>query len=166
MFQIVVDFPKAALDLSEFKKADYDVDDIAGFLDSLCDKLSDPHNLVFRISGFGDHSWPVDSRYDLPIFLEQLPTAIQALRSDSNFEIDFCGQGIERKVAFSIESDAVHARCQSFSSWQPQPTVETLEKQDLSMMFRNSMSSLLSFIEDHFPEMLNHPILTKWKNSQ
>lgn len=166
MLDITVDFSKAALRLSEFKTTDHARDDITGFLDSLCDKLSDPHNAVFKISGFGDANWPVDSLYDLPVFLEQLPSAIQALRSDVGFEIDFYSQGMGRNIIFSVDGNTVYAKCQSLSSWQPNPTVEALSKQDLRAMLEASMNSLISFVEDNFPEDLSNPIFIKWKNFQ
>ncbi|MYT26914.1 hypothetical protein GTW69_42750, partial [Streptomyces sp. SID7760] len=59
-----------------------------------CQLLSDT-DARFIVSGFGQEEWPVNISYDLSSVIEQLPAAIDALRSGSPAEIDLYGQGIE-----------------------------------------------------------------------
>ncbi|WKV76510.1 hypothetical protein AW27_033385 [Streptomyces sp. PCS3-D2] len=59
-----------------------------------CQLLSDT-DALFVVSGFGQEEWPVSISYDLSSVIEQLPVAIDALRSGLLAEIDLYGQGIE-----------------------------------------------------------------------
>ncbi|WP_328792067.1 hypothetical protein [Streptomyces sp. NBC_00273] len=53
--------------------------------------------------------------------IEQLPEAIDSLRSDRSAEIDFYGQGIERRLTFVPAGDTTESRCSSGTARRPDP---------------------------------------------
>lgn len=82
----------------------------------------------FFVSGFGQEAWPVNVSYGLSSVIEQLPEAIDSLRSGRSAEIDFYGQGIERRLTFVPAGDTTQIRCSSGTTWRPDPDVEVLSR--------------------------------------
>ncbi|MFB6578637.1 hypothetical protein ACFCYC_14650 [Streptomyces sp. NPDC056402] len=82
----------------------------------------------FFVSGFGQEAWPVNVAYDLSSVIEQLPGAIGSLGSGRSAEIDFYGQGIERRLTFVPAGDTTEIRCSSGTAWRPDPDVEVLSR--------------------------------------
>ncbi|MFE1869956.1 hypothetical protein ACFW9N_03510 [Streptomyces sp. NPDC059496] len=82
----------------------------------------------FFVSGFGQEAWPVSVSYDLSSVIEQLPEAIDSLRSGRSAEIDFYGQGIERRLTFVPAGDTTEIRCSSGTAWRPDPDVDVLSR--------------------------------------
>ncbi|MFI8266252.1 MULTISPECIES: hypothetical protein [unclassified Streptomyces] len=92
-----------------------------------CQLLSDT-DARFLVSGFGQEEWPVNISYDLSSVIEQLPSAIDALRSGRPAEIDLYGQGIERRLTFVPAGEATEIRCASGTAWRPDPDREVLSR--------------------------------------
>ncbi|MFJ3173808.1 hypothetical protein ACIPJK_23915 [Streptomyces roseus] len=94
-----------------------------------CQLLSDT-DARFIVSGFGQEEWPVNISYDLSSVIEQLPAAIDALRSGSPAEIDLYGQGIERRLTFVPAKETTEIRCASGTAWRPDPDREVLSRSE------------------------------------
>ena len=139
--------------------------DVRSILMDVCKLLAGKLN--FSASGFGQAVWPVDVSTDLPIFLEQLPSARNALAAGQSGQIDFYEQGLERSLIFSVEgADACRVTCQSWSSWQPDPTEETLELRRLQEMLANVQATFLRAMEAAFPALRDHPWLLIWQKGE
>ncbi|NED44980.1 hypothetical protein G3I65_34185 [Amycolatopsis sp. SID8362] len=102
----------------------------------LCVVLDDS-DCVFEIGGFGQSEWPVDVRYDLSTFMEQLPEALERIRSGFPAEIDLYGQGIERSLRFEVDGDFVNVSCVSRTNWIPDPDIETIDLSKLLAMLES-----------------------------
>lgn len=94
--------------------SDYEISD-------LCERLTDLNAITFRVSGFGQKCWPVDTRIDLPVFLEQLTHAIKFLNDKQSFAINFYEQGIERSIEFEFIKSCTKIKCTSGTKWTPNP---------------------------------------------
>jgi hypothetical protein len=141
---------------------DYDpeLDDIRSILVDLCRRLE--KQAEFVVSGFGQQRWPVDVGTDLPIFLEQLPEILQAVRSRSSTEIELYGQGIERTINLDPVGDSYVATCSSSGVWQPQPVVEQIQGERLEAMLNRVQENFLSFVRRASPALSKHEWLRAW----
>ena len=85
----------------DFSTRTYDPndDDVRSILMDVCRAIGQRGEFV--VSGFGQNSWPVDVQTDLPVFLEQLPSALLAVSKCAMAEIDFYEQGVERSIALA-----------------------------------------------------------------
>lgn len=98
-----------------------------------CDLLSRT-DARFHIGGFGSDDWHLDIRYDLSVFMEQLPDLAQAIAERSEHELNLYSQGVERSLIFHPGADSVQIRCISGTSWVPEPDVEVISFPDLTSM--------------------------------
>ena len=135
-----------------------DSDDKISFLYELCDTLSSLDNSDFVVSGFGQDNWPVDVETDLPILLEQLGEIGSFLKNEKQeLKISFYEQGIERDLLFKNEGQNVRISCQSFGSWEPQFTDETMQIDEFKLMLETFINNFDSCLERCLPNF--HP---KW----
>jgi hypothetical protein len=72
---------------------DPELEDIRAILAEVCEVLEG--HVQFLVSGFGQDPWPVDVWKDLTASMEQLPTALRAVKSGQDAEIHFYEQGID-----------------------------------------------------------------------
>jgi hypothetical protein len=139
-------------------------DDVRSILMDVCNLLAS--KLSFSVSGFGQAVWPVDASADLPIFMEQLPSVLNALIEGHSGQIDFYEQGLERSLIFSIEGDACRVTCQSWSSWQPNPAEESLELGKLQEMLAGVKVAFLGAMRAAFPALRDHPWVLIWERGE
>jgi hypothetical protein len=136
-------------------------DDFDSVVMTLCLVLGET-DAAFRIGGFGEPNWPVDVRYDLSTFVEQLPEALASLSSGSETEIDLYGQGIERTLRFCPEGDVVRITCDSRTLWRPNPEVEVVPQGQLVVMFTLIATEFAESLRMVWPRYLAYPPFKDW----
>jgi hypothetical protein len=135
-------------------------DDVRSILIDVCEAIADVTE--FAVSGFGEEVWPVDVSIDLPIFLEQLPVALRAIEEGEAAEINFYEQGLERSISLTPIDGAYLATCASRTSWQPNPTVESLDRSDLERMLLQTRDVFMEALMRVRPDLHNHPWIRQW----
>lgn len=111
-------------------------DDLEGYeakVMAACELL-DKAGLRFRMSGFGLDDWRLDTRYDLSIFVEDLPDILDALTRREEYEFFFSSQGVQRILTFVPAGDSVRIKCSSMTAWVPNPAVEEMVRAELVAM--------------------------------
>ena len=139
---------------------DPELDDIRSILADVCDFAEGKGK--FMVSGFGQDPWAVDVRTDLLVLLEQLPGALVAIASGARFEIYFYEQGIERKIGFAPAQESYIAECLSYSKWQPNPAVETMDRTSLVRMLTAVRDEFMRFMSSCCPDLVMHPWVQSW----
>lgn len=135
-------------------------DDVRSILIDICEILEPTTD--FLISGFGQNRWPVDVRTDLPVFLEQLPLALRAVSEGSSTDIDFYEQGIERSIALTPAGDRYLATCSSWTNWQPNPAVETIDRWELEEMLLSVREVFMRALGETSTQLSRHPWILQW----
>ncbi len=148
----VSDFPIRAYDPNE--------DDVRSILTDVCRAIGERSEFV--VSGFGQERWPVDVETDLPVFLEQLPSALRAVHEGVSTDIDFYEQGIERAIALEPAGRKYLATCTSRTRWQPNPTVEEMPVDELGEMLLAAREAFMRTLTDMAPELSIHPWILQW----
>ncbi|MGW8777569.1 hypothetical protein ACWGNM_05800 [Streptomyces sp. NPDC055796] len=126
-----------------------------------CQLLSDT-DARFVVSGFGQEEWPVNVSYDLSSVIEQLPAAIDALRSGRPAEIDLYGQGIERRLTFVPAGDATEIRCTSGTAWRPDPDREVLSRAGALELLTDLARDFGAALRRAAPEVALRTPFAKW----
>lgn len=140
---------------------DPDEDDVRSILMGVCDALGSGSE--FAVAGFGQDVWPVDVRTDLPVFLEQVPTALRAIKEGKSAEIDFYEQGLERSIAFEPDGDKYMATCRTWSTtWQPNPSIEEISADSLEQMLSAAQGEFLRVLTIMSPSLANHSWIEDW----
>lgn len=122
----------------------------------LCRALGET-DCAFNIAGFGQTEWPVDVRYDLSTFVEQLPELLSRIRAGRSTEVDLYGQGVERTLRFDVEGDRIAATCVSRTGWIPEPPREELDCSELLEMLESvalEFAKSLRLVWPHCAEMV------------
>ena len=132
-------------------------DDVRSILVDVCRKIA-PGGGQFVVSGFGQDPWPVDVQTDLPVFLEQLPQILRAIHDKTVVEIDFYEQGIERSIALSPDGESYVAVCTSGTTWQPNPSTERIDREDLEEMLTAAKEVFMRALR----EMASRPWVRCW----
>lgn len=128
---------KGAVDSCDMPEYDAEIDDHRSLLINVCEIIQTKNLGIFRVGGFGEDCWPVDIATDLPVFLEQLPQALESLDAANSFEIDFYEQGIERILFFSPYGEQNwKIACASQTSWIPDPETVVLGGGSLEVMLQ------------------------------
>ena len=135
-------------------------DDVRSILMDVCRAIAARSEFV--VSGFGQERWPVDVETDLPVFLEQLPSALRAVYDGMTTDIDFYEQGIERAVALEPVDRKYLATCTSRTRWQPSPTVEEVPREELEEMLLTAREAFMRTLGDMAPELSSHPWIRQW----
>jgi hypothetical protein len=91
-----------------------------------------------------------------------LPSALRALASDAPFEIDFYEQGVQRKVAFEPSGNDYVATCLSYGDWNPNPSVETLDRASLETMLVTIQTQFIQAFRAAAPNLVAHPWVHGW----
>ncbi len=127
----------------------------------LCAVLAE-NECSFEVSGFGQLEWPVDVKYDLSTFVEQLPEALRGIRDRTSAEIDFYGQGLERRLIFEFKGELVNISCESRTNWVPKPNVEEIGYQELLSMLESVASKFASSLRLVWPQLENKDPFCNW----
>lgn len=143
---------------------DMDLDNITSILFDVCEFLEDFGK--FKVSGFGQKSWPVTIGTDFAVFLEQLPELIQAVSSGMPAEIDFYEQGIERVLTLSPKLETYIISCSSRTSWQPDPQNEHVDQASLILMLSKVQDEFIGFLSAAAPDLIEHPWVKIWINGK
>lgn len=152
----VQDFPEPLLHYTN------ELDDIHSILIDICDILADTSASEFVVSGFGQASWPVDVRTDLPVLLGQIPNAISSIDLGAPFSLDFYEQGLERTIHFTPQGETYSARCESYTDWRPDPAIEAIDASHLRKMLSDVRGGLMSFLSIKAPRAAAHPWMRAW----
>lgn len=158
--QIELHMPVRPLANVHVRTYDPELDDVRSILTDVCDLAGQQSQ--FLVSGFGQHSWPVDAKTDLVVLLEQLPEALIAVSESAPFEIDFYEQGIERKVVFSPEGNRYTASCFSYGKFKPNPAIHHIDRDSLSQMLTSVRDEFVRFMRSNCPGLLSHPWMRDW----
>ncbi|OGB33215.1 MAG: hypothetical protein A3F78_08610 [Burkholderiales bacterium RIFCSPLOWO2_12_FULL_61_40] len=146
------DFPSRTYDLNE--------DDVRSILMDVCRAIGPRGEFV--VSGFGQERWPVDVETDLPVFLEQLPSALRAVSEGVTADLDFYEQGIERSIVLEPANDKYMATCTSRTDWQPTPVVEEMLVQELEEMLLAVREEFMLALVSMAPDLARHPWIRQW----
>lgn len=146
----------------EFISRPYDpkTDDIRSIIGDICQAMAVRSR--FLVAGFGQDRWPVDVEVDLPVFLEQLPRALRAISDGDATEIDFYEQGIERSISLTPLGNRYSAACVSRTSWQPNPSIEQIDRNVLEEMMLTVREEFMRAVADIAPGLVAHPWLRSW----
>lgn len=142
------------------REYDPDEDDIRSILMDVCQAIGEQSDFV--VSGFGQERWPVDVKTDLPIFLEQLPSALRGVHDGVAADIDFYEQGIERSIALEPADQKYLVTCVSRTHWQPNPTIEEIPSEDLEEMLLSAREAFMRVLADMAPQLPSHPWILQW----
>ena len=139
---------------------DADEDDVRSILMDVCRAIG-PRS-EFIVTGFGQDVWPVDVETDLPVFLEQLPSALRAVNEGMTADIDFYEQGIERTIVLEPACGRYLATCTSRTSWQPNPMIEEIASEKLEEMLLVAREAFMRALAEMAPELARHPWILQW----
>ena len=158
--RIELRLPGAAPGQLQVRTYDPELDDVRSIFTDVTDVAAEQG--TFTISGFGQSQWPVDVWVDLNVVLEQLPQALAAIRLGASFEIDFYEQGAQRKVVFTPEEKGYIATCLSYTTWEPDPAVERLDRESLATMLLAVRDEFMQYVRGCSPDLAQHPLLQAW----
>ena len=139
-----------------------EVDDIRSILADICQFIDNICH--FKISGFGQNSWPVTMNTDLPVLLEQLPKVLKAVSLGNSTEIAFYEQGIERIIVLHSIEDFYELSCLSQTNWQPDPKVEHINTINLIEMIANFLEKFTHLVCSIAPQLAKHQWFKDWLN--
>jgi hypothetical protein len=147
-------------DMNEY---DNELDDGRSVISDICEILADTEKIIFYVSGFGDESWPVDCRFDLPIIIEQLPEIVSKINNkDYNFKLDFYEQGIEREIIFIDDAEVVNLECISRNGWVPEPSRIEIKKENISTIFQKFYEDFILFSTVLCKNLVSHHLFKEW----
>lgn len=92
---------------THFRAYDTELDDIRSILMDACRLLE--HHVIFVVSGFGQDRWPVDTGTDLPVFLEQLPHVLKAVKDRDRLLEMLCALSDDFMVLITALSPCIAA---------------------------------------------------------
>lgn len=135
-------------------------DDVRSILIDVCRATESQSEFV--LSGFGQQRWPVDVGTDLPVFLEQLPSALHAVNQNMATTVDFYEQGVERSISLEPLGRGYIATCASQTDWQPNPTTEDIPGDELADMLLAARDAFMSVLVETAPDLAKHPWIRNW----
>jgi hypothetical protein len=136
------------------------LEDVRSILVDVCGKIG--RGGEFVVSGFGQDPWPADVRTDLPVFLEQLPEILRAIHGMTVVEIEFYEQGLQRSIELSPDGDSYVAVCRSGMTWQPNPSIERIDRKDLEEMLTAAKEEFMRAFREMAPGLAEHPWVRRW----
>lgn len=141
-------------------------DDVRSILAHVCDELARMEGVEFLVRSFHQAAWPVSVDVDLAVLLEQLPSAVTAVRQGGSFVIDFFAQGIERVLRFERQEDMYRVTCVSREAgWVPQWDVEWIVRSELRDMLSALSIEFLRLARARCPEDVCHPWFVDWSKA-
>jgi hypothetical protein len=145
------------------KHYDQELDDPGSILDDVCSALAENGRTTFVMSAFGQDRWPVDSRTDLCVVLEQLPSLIGDLQQQMPSRLDLYEQGLERRLSFSPQGEETEIHCTSLTKWRPDPESIRISTPEL---LENLASFLRSFCDLLDDSIRQHPWILEWRSGE
>jgi hypothetical protein len=144
---------------------DPELEDVRAILADVCECAEG--QVEFGVSGFGQDPWPVDVRIDLTVLMEQLPSALHAVKSGMEADLFFYEQGVQRQILLApAGDDAYLATCISYSSdpfrWDPDPAEEQLDRASLERMLTAVQNNFMGLLRRISPEMAEHEWVRSW----
>jgi hypothetical protein len=94
--------------------------------------------------------------------IEQLPDAHQALRQNTEAEIDLYEQGMERLITFSPMEENVMIRCESRTEWVPVPDVIYGSRQEVDHLFATLAHEFVVALRRASPTLAALPAFADW----
>jgi len=144
------------------RRYDSKLNDITSVLSGICDALADHGSTRFIVGGFGQDQWPVDVRTDLAVAVEQVPNALNAVRRGVSASLDFYEQGVQRLLTMEPTGAQVVLECQSGTSWQPNPGVVTMNRDDLVGLLSAFLRQFVEQAGQRCPELVHHVSFREW----
>ena len=119
----------------------------------------------FLIQGFGDNSWPVDCRYDLPSIIEDIHYYIsnKITSNNYNFQLRFDEQGIQRYIDVKDMGEEVELVCHSYLEWIPVPDSLQMKKDEFRRKIIRLYNNFIVFALELCPLLIGNPMLSDWK---
>jgi len=96
------------------------------------------------------------------VFLEQLPEILRAIHEMTVVEIDFYEQGLQRSIELSPDSESYVAVCRSGTTWQPNPSIERIDRKDLEEMLTAAKEVFMRAFTETAPGLAEHPWVRRW----
>lgn len=148
---------------THFRAYDTELDDIRSILMDACRLLE--NHVIFLVSGFGQDRWPVDTGTDLPVFLEQLPHVLKAVKNSEAIDIDFYEQGVERLIRLTPcdTGDRYFLHCTGRLDWVPNPSCSSMDRDRLLEMLCALSDDFMVLITALSPCVAAHPWVVRWK---
>jgi hypothetical protein len=153
----IIENPTISLTAREYSKQ---LDTVASIFSDVCDELEGQGQ--FHASGFGQDRWPMQIHYDLVVLLEQLPSVIRAVQSGIASEIDFCGQGVERKLYIEPAADQWEISCASYGQWTPSRIVELMTQASLLHVLFAVRDEFVRALSQSAPKLLEREFVIEW----
>jgi|688.fasta_scaffold278031_2 hypothetical protein len=125
-----------------------EIEDTSSLISSICECIFDRNAASFRISGCGDENWRIDTLFDLPTFIEQLPESLNMARSGENtINIDLYEQGVERQICFERKNDCYLINVVSNNNCISNKS-EVIKTSDLVLIFKSLRNNFLRLSEE------------------
>jgi hypothetical protein len=143
---------------------DEDQDDVHSIIADICDKLEDLGVANFSVGGFGQAEWPVDVRYDLLTFVEQIGNVLTSIRRGSSTDLVFPEQGIQRSINIKPLNGSSQLLCTSFGNWKPNEEACRVDTIQLEESLRGVVMAFFALAAEHCSALCNHPWFKEWKS--
>ncbi len=153
------------LKIVQEKKYDDELDDATSVIFDICTIFEETEVIEFRIQGFGDDSWAVDCRYDLPSIIEDIHYCIMDKISNDiyDFQLRFDEQGIQRYIDVKDDQEKVVLTCHSYTEWNPVPESIQIKKDEFKQKLIKLHNDFISYASELCPLLINHHMLSGWK---
>ena len=125
-----------------------EVENASSLISSICECISDRNAASFGISVCGDDNWSVDTLFDLPTFIEQLPESLSMARFGANtIRFDLYEQGVERQICFERKNDCYLINVVSNNNCISNKS-EVIKTSDLVLIFKSLRNNFLRLSEE------------------
>lgn len=142
---------------------DEDLHDIDSLLIYLCEVIENLNFVEFIVCGFGQDKWPLDISVDLSSVLVQLSDIALAIgEKDNFFELDFFGQGIQRRINFERKEQFFTVNCLSGTNWIPNPGNIILSEQNIVLQVLNLTEDFTRYACSIFPSLSKYKLFKDW----
>jgi hypothetical protein len=114
----------------------------------ICEKMSEDNTAIFFVEGF-NLKWPIDVLTDLSCIIPQLPFAIEALKKDKTFSLEFFEQGLERKMIFYYSPEKNRIKCYSLFDHLCSPIIESIKPSELECLLRTLLKNFIQIANNY-----------------
>ena len=153
------------LEIMREKEYDSELDDATSVIFDICSIFEETRKIKFLVQGFGDDSWPVDCRYDLPNIIEDMHYFIKnkILSGNYNFQLRFDEQGIQRYIDVKDKGGELELICHSYTGWRPVPESVKINKNEFSKKMMKLYNDFIVYASELCPLLISQPMLSEWK---
>lgn len=160
MFNLTLIVPPSLAPRGE--RLDVDSGDFQSLVMDACELLAEA-GCRFRMGGFGQDNWNLNVSYDMSTIIEQLPDVLAALDRGEQSDIDLYSQGIERTITITPDGDYIDLKCQSRTSWTPNPEMERLHRGYVIGAFQKLATDFAKALITVQPELVDLEPLGRWQ---